>query len=156
MKKSFYTLMFILFALLPGISAAGMVQSLTDTYVSVEPNFGDVEYMEISFIYSDTGDHRAVILYYPIDSSGNRLTASVQRREIYNRSDDPATDPALCTAENVPYNCCTGVYPADPNAGCDEEVTDFSAFTAGFLTTLNSRAKIAVEQDIANEYTVAP
>lgn len=149
MKK--YLIVFAAALLSVSVSHAGMVQPLQNTYVSSNPTFNDVEYISIEFLYSSSVNHRAIIKYYEVDEAGNRIS-DLKYREVYDRSDNPDTDPASCVAENDPYDCCTGEYPTDANAGCNEAVTDFSDYTAGFLTTLNARTKIAVEQKIATEY----
>lgn len=148
--KKLFCLLFVLFSI--SLVNAGEVVTTPENIVISQPTTNKVDKLRLTFFYSPTGDHRVLIHYNVLSNDGSKIVSS-QSVLVRNIPDEPGTDPAQCTETGVPYDCCSGAYPGDPNEGCDESTTDFTDFVSGFGATLKTRADQAMWQDIQKKFT---
>jgi hypothetical protein len=113
--------------------------------VVADPLTENIELQKIEFIY---GNPYQAKIYYEVWNQEKTRSLGAYSVTVFNRTDDPETDVELCTAEGVPFSCCTGMGTGD----CNESNTDFTELMSGIGGTLNTRAQEKVWSDVQNRY----
>jgi hypothetical protein len=152
MKQIFIAIGLII--LLVVSASAGKVVDLPSAIQFEAPTGEKGELVSVNLYWMTSGYNWAEVVYYPLDTNNQRR--ELQRAYLRDVPDNPDTVPADCTAEDEPYGCCTGAYPADQNTACVETQTDFTDFVQGYGTTMETRAMAAAWADIQTKYSLAP